>query len=134
MRLCFGVLSGVLLLVFLGCTSFLNVPCGDLSQWAGKRVTVTGCLKFTCPSFLGVHIPEDCLPYLEDESGIANLEFPEAQASLREALNAYYERSWEECILFSASGRVKVYSCDTPECSPWVVLEVETMENLSPGR
>lgn len=125
------LLLGVLVVVILGCFPqeevLHEIPCGELSLWVGRRVVVTGCLRFECPSFIDVHFhfPEDCHTDLRDESGVAHLGFTQETASLREVLNAYYEESFAKCVFLSAQGRVKEATC--PECTPWVFLEVEDL-------
>lgn len=123
------LLLGVLVVALLGCLSQNEIPhaipCGDLSEWVGHRVVVTGCLRFACPSLLDFHFPKDCEPYLRDASGVAHLVFPEEAVSLREDLNAYYEESFTGCVLLSVQGKVGEQGCGAPSCVSWVFLEVE---------
>lgn len=104
---------------------FPKVRCGELSLWVGQKVVVTGCLKFSCPSFMDVDFPEDCVPYLRDESGVAYLEFTKQTEYIREKLNAYYGESFIQCVLLSILGRVEEKTCEVPGCEPQVFLEVE---------
>lgn len=125
------LLLGVLVVALLGCLSQSGIPyaipCGDLPKWVGHKVVVTGCLRFACPSLLGAHFPEDCKPYLRDESGVAHLVFTEETVPLRKVLDAYYEESFAECVLVSVQGRVEEQGCEAPSCVPWVFLEVESL-------
>lgn len=122
-------LLGVLFIALLGCSlqreAPYTIPCGDLPQWVGQRVVVTGCLRFACPSFGGFHFPEDCEPYLRDESGVAHLVFTGETVPLREALNAYYEESFTRCVFLSVQGKVERTGCEAPSCVPWIFLVVE---------
>ncbi|MEN3203132.1 MAG: hypothetical protein ABDK87_05320 [Atribacterota bacterium] len=128
MKFAFFFLSMLSMAIF-GCLPQNEIPpkvlCGELSLWVGQKVVVTGCLKFSCPSFVDAYFPEDCVPYLRDESGVAYLEFAEQTEYIREKLNAYYGESFVKCVLLSALGRVGEGVCGVPGCKPWVFLEVE---------
>ncbi len=136
--------SCVLSVSVLGCASLgerpSEVPCGELSLWVGQEVVVRGCLKFSCPSFPGVHFPEDCVISLEDESGVAYLGFTEGTESIEDMLRAYYEESFGRCVFLSVLGKVEKRPCETPGCTPWIFLRVEEVQlpgrgkNSSPGR
>ncbi|MCX7730025.1 MAG: hypothetical protein N2205_02235 [Candidatus Caldatribacterium sp.] len=123
------LILGLFGMVIFGCFSqnevLPRISCGELPLWIGQKVILTGCLRFICPSLIGAHFPEDCIPCLRDESGVAYLEFSESAVPLREMLNTYYRESFARCVLLCTQGKVGQRTCEVPGCVSWIFLEVE---------
>jgi len=114
--------------VALGCEQkeeISSITLGELSTYVGKKVLVTGCLLFSCPTIPGATYPEDCRVFLKDGDITVALEFPPEKENLREALNAYYEEHFVRCVLLKVQGVVAEKPCDLPQCVPTLYIEVE---------
>jgi hypothetical protein len=126
---------GLLTLLFLFCATIAlgceqkeeipSIALEDLSSYVGKKVLVTGCLLFSCPTIPGATYPEDCKVFLKDGDTAVALEFPPEKENLREVLNVYYEEHFTRCVRLKVQGMVREKPCEVAECVPTLYIEVE---------